>query len=293
MKKIVLLSSLMFLMLISRAQICVPGTITAPKNAYILPDSATNFANACPGTYYEQILYIKAAKDTAIAVTSPLTGTILANIDSFVVDANIGGLPSYLSIQSIPAALPPAGAAAPKSNMTRMVIPGDSLACAKISGNVPPGTTAATLPLIVNLRVYTSNLHCNDNAALNALIPIIYAGSKTDTLTAINDYRIVVYPTPCWPTQVLTFQDKAFELIGAVPNPADGITRIEYTTRVSSNMQFRLVNAMGATVLEQSGMVNEGMNQFTLDTRHLASGLYIYSISDGKSTLTNRLQIEH
>lgn len=292
MKKIFLLSSFLFGMAVSQAQVCVPGTLTAPKNAYIIPDSATNFANACPGTYYEQILYIKAAKDTAIAVTTPISAIITADIDSFVVHATIGGLPAYLTAQSVPSALPPAGSGAPKSNMTRLVIPGDSLACVKVSGNVPAGTPAGTNPLVISLRVYTSNLH-SANIALEALLPSIYPGRKTDTLTNISDYRIVVYPTPCWPTQVLNFQEKTFELTGAVPNPADGITRIEYASKVPSTVQLRLVNALGAVVNEQNMQAREGMNHFTLDTRQLAAGVYTYTVSDGRNSVSKRLQIEH
>ena len=291
MKKIILPFFFLLAGLGASAQVCVPGTLTSPKNAYILPDSATNFANACPGTYYEQILYIKAAKDTAIHVTTPLVGTILANIDSFVVDANIVGLPSYLSVQSMPLALMPAGAGAPKSNMLRMVIPGDSLACARISGTVPPGTPAATIPLTVNLRVYTSNLHSTDNASLNALIPLIYSGSKTDTLTSIHDYRIVVYPTPCWPTAVNTISTYNFNLVGNVPNPSNDMTHIVFESNTSDLYTLNVVSTVGETLFSKKVQATKGMNYIPVDTKNMPTGIYIYSLSDGKNTVSKRMEV--
>jgi len=270
---------------------CVPGTLTAPANAYLLPDSATNFANACPGTYYEQILYIKAAKDTAISVTSPISGIITADIDSFVVDAGITNLPSYLTVVSVPALLPPSGGD-PKTNYTRLVIPGDSLACVKISGNVPPGTPAATLNLQVNLRVYTSNLH-STNPVLEIAIPSIYPGRKTDTVTNINDYRIVVYPTPCWPTSLNTISTTNFNLLGSIPNPASAQTQIAFESNISGSYTLKLINAVGETVFTRIVNASKGMNYIPVNTSTMSSGIYLYSLSDGKNIVSKRMEINN
>ena len=292
MKKI--LFPLFFLLtgLAASAQVCVPGTLTAPKNAYILPDSATNFANACPGTYYEQILYIKAAKDTAIAVTSPIAGIITADIDSFVVDANIIGLPVSWNptVESVPAALPAAGASAPKSNMRRLVIPGDSLACVRISGNIPANEPAATLPLTVNLRVYTSNLH-STTLLLELGIPGLYPGRKTDTLTSINDYRIVVSAHPCWPTAVNTISTYNFNLVGNVPNPSNSMTQIVFESNIAEMYTLQVVNTVGETIFSKKVQAAKGMNYIPVDTKNIASGIYIYSLSDGKNSVSKRMEV--
>jgi hypothetical protein len=292
MKKILLPLFFLLTGLAASAQVCVPGTLTAPKNAYILPDSATNFANACPGTYYEQILYIKAAKDTAIATTIPIIGAcvITARIDSFVVDATIVGLPSYLSIQSVPLPLQPAGASAPKSNILRLVIPGDSLACVKVSGNVPPGTLAATIPLTINLRVYLDSMH-STNAAAEFGIPSVYPGRKTDTLTGINDYRIVVYPTPCWPTAVNTISTYNFNLVGNVPNPSNSMTQIVFESNIAEMYTLQVVNTVGETIFSKKVQAAKGMNYIPVDTKNIASGIYIYSLSDGKNSVSKRMEV--
>ena len=225
-------------------------------------------------------------------MTSPIAGIITANIDSFVVDANIVGLPSYLTVQSVPGSLPPAGTAYPKSNMTRMVIPGDSLACAKISGTVPPGTPAATIPLTVNLRVYTSNPH-STNTVLELGIPTLYPGRKTDTLTAIHDYRIVVYPTPCWPTAVNTITNYDFNLMGNIPNPASGQTQVVFESKYSQSYTLNINNAVGEILMQKNVQASAGMNYVPVDIQLLPSGVYFYTLSDGKNKVTKRMQIEH
>lgn len=292
MKKIILLSFFIGLMVPVLGQVCVPGTLTSPKNAYIIPDSATNFANACPGTYYEQIMYIKAAKDTVIVLTTPISGVLTADIDSFVVNGNITGLPSYLNVESVPAKRLPAGASSPKSNFDRLVIPGDSMACVKISGTVPVGTPAATLNLSISLRVYTSNIHSAD-ILLDALIPNFYPGRVTDTLTNLTDYRIVVAPTPCWATAVSDLSRYGFEVAGALPNPASQTTRIALVADKSMNVNFQITNAMGEMVLSKTISAQPGMNYIPVDLAPLAEGMYLYSIGNQIGKVSKKLIVQH
>lgn len=292
MKKIFLLSLVSLLTTTLFAQtICVPGTQISPKNAYILPDSATNMANACPGTYYEQLMYLKAAKDTVITITTPIQGVLTAKIDSFVVDANIVGLPTYLSVQSVPAPLTAAGAGSPKSNFTRLVLKGDSLACVKVSGNVPAGTSAATLPLTINLRVYTSNIHSAD-LILDALIPTFYPGRVTDTLTAITDYRILVFPTPCFATGVSDLAQYGFELVGSMPNPADESARIVFESNQAENLLFTVSNMMGEIMYSQTVKTTIGMNYIPVNVSSWAAGTYLYTLKNQKHQLTKKMMVQ-
>lgn len=269
--------------------VCVPGTITSPNNAYILPDSATNFTVGCAGQYYEQILYIKAAKDTVITITTPISGTLTADIDSFVVHTDITNLPSYLTVESVPTKLTPAGAGSPKSNMNRVIIPGDSLACAKISGTIPAGTAAGTINLVVNFRVYTSNIHSPD-LVLDALIPTLYPGRMTDTMAKLTYYKINIQ-NPCWPAAVSNLSAYGFELIGAVPNPANNSTTIKFETNEVENYNVKVVNLLGEEVFNKTIKSSIGLNYVTLDASTWSNGVYMYSISNAKNTLTQKLQI--
>ncbi len=271
---------------------CVPGTIVGPGNGYIVPDSATNFANACPGTYYEQILYIKAPKDTAIAVTTPLTGVITADIDSFVFDASIVGMPTYLNLISTPVGLPATGTGDPKNDFVRLVVPGDSLACVSIGGMVPVSTPAATLPLSAKLRVYLSNMH-STNVALELGIPTLYPGRKTDTVVNLNYYKIVVYPTPCWPTAIENIKQYNFDLIACTPNPAHSQAQISFESKFQADYQFAVINALGEMVLSKKVSAESGLNYININTSNLANGMYMYTLSDGKNKLSKKFEVNN
>lgn len=287
MKKLILPLLLVMANFFVNAQ-CVPGTLTAPKNAYIIPDSATNFVHGCQGNPYEQIMYLKAAKDTTITI--PGLGVITANIDSFVVDANIVGLPAYLLVESVPALLPPAGAASPKSNFSRLVIKGDSLACVKISGNVPANATVGTNNLTVTLLVYTSNIHSAD-PVVDAIIPTFYPGRKTDTSTAINDYKLVIDPIPCWPAAVSNLTKYDFEIVNAIPNPTANTTRVTFMSNNANSYEYKLVNNLGEVVLNETLKSTTGINYINVDASNLSNGIYMFSLSNGKGMLSQKIQV--
>lgn len=272
-----------------KAQPCVPGTITSTAAGYILPDSTTNMNHGCPGQPYLQIMYLKAPPDTAFVVTTPLSGTITAHIDSFVVEKTIAGLPTYLSVSSVPGTLPAAGSAFPKSNMERMVIPGDSLACVRIDGNVPSSTTPGTNTLTIKLRAYLSNLS-SSNAVLNALIPTLYPGNKTDTIISLGYYKIVIDAVPC-PTAVSNLTRYGFDLIGNIPNPFSNDTRINFEANKATNLDLKIMNAMGQVIYTRSIKSDIGMNYITLDASNWSKGVYSYSLSDGQNRVTRKMEL--
>ena len=290
MKKLFLTALVFSAFQFLHAQVCVPGTITSPNNAYILPDSATNFNWGCIGQTYEQILYIKAAKDTTIAVTTPIAALLTADIDSFVVDANIGGLPAYLSTASVPAVLPPSNGD-PKTNYSRLVIPGDSLACVKISGTIPMSQSAGNIPLTVNLRVYTSNIHCPGNAVVDALIPTFYPGNKTDTVTAIKYYSITMQSAPCWPLSVTDIRTN--ERLNFVPNPADANTTILLNSTTREQVKLIVSDMLGRIIYQDALVLQEGKNSIPLRTSGFQAGLYQLTISSGTTRYLGKLEVSH
>lgn len=287
MKKIILPVLLVVASLFANAQ-CVPGTLQAPQNSYIIPDSATNFVHGCQGNAYEQIMYIKAAKDTVINIAG--LGQITADIDSFVVNANIGGLPGYLIAESVPALLPPAGAGSPKSNFSRLVIKGDSLACVRVSGTVPVGATVGTNNLTVSLLVYTSNIHSAD-LVIDALIPTIYPGRKTDTTTNLGYYKIVIDPIPCWAVGVDNLSKYDFDIISTTPNPTANTTRVAFMSNNNDNYAYKLVNNLGEVILNKRIKATNGINYIQVDASNLSNGVYMFSLSNGKNLISQKIQV--
>ncbi len=75
------------------------------------------------------------------------------------------------------------------------------------------------------------------------------------------------------------------------PNPFSGSTNIVFTSPEAGKMTLRIFNAMGEIVQEQLVNANTGTNLITLSSENLASGIYLYSLSDGKSGITHRMAI--
>lgn len=274
----ILLAIFTLLTLGLQAQVCVPGTQTSTAKGYILPDSATNLQHGCAGYPYTQIMYIKAPPDTTFQIS---LGTVTADIDSFVIGTNITGLPAYLSANSVPAPLLAAGASFPKSNMERLVVPGDSLACVNISGNVPGGTASGNNFLNINVRAYLSNLHSPDNT-VDFLLGQIYQGRVTDTLVNLNYYNIIIDAPPCYPQATQHVEHMNFQLIGCVPNPFNEQTVIQFESSEGRELELRILNALGQLVTQRKIHAQKGDNRITLNTSAWQTGLYHCTLSDGK-----------
>ncbi|MBK7764471.1 MAG: T9SS type A sorting domain-containing protein [Bacteroidetes bacterium] len=157
---------------------------------------------------------------------------------------------------------------------------------------VPVSTPAATLPLSAKLRVYLSNMH-STNVALELGIPALYPGRKTDTVVNLNYYKIVVYPTPCWPTAVDNITKYNFDVIACTPNPAHSQAQISFESKSVANYQFTMVNALGETILTQSINADAGINYLNINTSNLANGMYLYSLSDNKNILNKKMEIRN
>lgn len=282
---------LLFMAFYTQAQtVCVPGTQTSTAAGYILPDSATNFVHGCPGFPYEQIVYMKAPKDTTFTITlGGISGAVTANIDSFIVDADFG-LPTYLTLASVPALLNPAGAAFPKSNYFRMLLKGDSLGCAKISGNVPVGTAAGNNNLNVNIRAYLSGLS-SPNIALAAVITALYPTGKLDTVINIDYYNIIIDPTPCGTASVNNLTQFGFEIHGAVPNPFSGQTQLQFEAVRNETFTLTVMNSLGQTMLTKEVKSVQGMNYLPIPAAGWSSGTYSYHLHNGKNQLAGKMQI--
>lgn len=292
MKKIFLPILMLLGAFISQAQVCVPGTLTGTGAYYIVPDSATNFVDACQGQAYSQIMYIKAPKDTIISITNPINATLKANIDSFVIDANIVGMPTYLSAASVPALLlaaPPN----PKTNLTRLIIKGDSLACVNFSGNVPGAAMTGTNPLLINVRAYLSGITAiGASASFDPLIPGLFPGRKVDTPIVLNDYRIIVNPSPCAPAGVTNLIKHQFSLVGCVPNPIESSANILFESIKIDNFTLKIMNALGEVVENRIIQSNYGLNYIPLNMQAWSRGTYMYSLTDGKHIYSNKLQLK-
>ncbi len=292
MKQILLsIIALISIHTIAYSQACTPVN---PSPNSLSPDSATNLKHACAGKQYDEIINIHIIKDTSIAVTTPIAGTITANIDSFVISATIAGMPSYIAATSFPAPLAAAGASFPKSNFSRMVIKGDSLGCVKLSGMVPGATAAGNTNLTITTRVYLSNMH-STNALLEVAIPTQYPGRKVDTLYDITFYKFVVDAPgtgACIPAATSNMEKYGFDVIGAVPNPASNYTTIQFVSDKAATYATAITDMTGNIVFTNKVASVVGKNYIPVHTKSFAKGMYMYTLQSDKQSISKKLIIE-
>lgn len=269
MKKILHVLILVCIAQIAIAQTpCVPGTITSPNSGYILPDSATGFNHGCAGKPYEQIIYMKAPKDTTFYFGSiPIT----AIVDSFVVDANIVGLPAGLTVTGLPGILAPA-AGSPKTNISRMVLPGDSLGCVKISGILPASLAPGDINLIVNIRGY-----------LDAP-----GFGKIDTPIVVDYYKITIDAPGTGACNPASTNDLSmyYSNFSISPNPAFNYLNISFDAQKNSDAEFVLYSSLGQKVLTEKVKINIGYNKLNINTGEVPAGIYYLELRNQHGILS-------
>lgn len=271
--------------LASNAQ-CVPNKPGLPvAKQYIVPDSATGLEPACVGKPYEQIVYIKTFKDSNVTIN--LFGTNIASkfvIDSFIINLSptAMGLPSYLSVESVPAAKAPTA----KHNFPHLRIApvlGDSLACLKIFGNVPSTATVGVNPLSIEFIGFADGY-----IPATAPLPLVNDTTLTTNITA---YKINVQAAANCTQGVADYLADTKDIFVA-PNPANDKIAIGLNASKAGKYNVQILSMTGALLAAKEMNAQAGLNQTTFDIGSFASGLYIYKITNGQNYISGKFTKE-
>ncbi|OIP01569.1 MAG: hypothetical protein AUJ98_03940 [Bacteroidetes bacterium CG2_30_33_31] len=76
-----------------------------------------------------------------------------------------------------------------------------------------------------------------------------------------------------------------------MPNPANGITTIQYEIPSGGNVHFKMINHIGESVIDLNEKNNAGIHQVKIDASKLASGIYYYSIEFDGYRLSKQMVI--
>jgi hypothetical protein len=83
-----------------------------------------------------------------------------------------------------------------------------------------------------------------------------------------------------------------FDLGQNYPNPAGDESIVSFTTPSTSNVEFRVYNMLGMLVKSQDILSEKGLNQVKVNTRDLSSGMYVYTMTNGGTTLTKKMTVK-
>ncbi len=80
-----------------------------------------------------------------------------------------------------------------------------------------------------------------------------------------------------------------FNLNNVFPNPTDNDLTVQFETANISTVQITITDILGRTLLQQEVEANIGLNSIMVNTSTLSAGTYLLSLSDGNTTLTQRI----
>ncbi|MEO9886183.1 MAG: redoxin family protein [Balneola sp.] len=97
---------------------------------------------------------------------------------------------------------------------------------------------------------------------------------------------------------VATSNEDSFELPNSVllkqnfPNPFNPSTSISYTIPEAADVSLKIYNMLGVEVATiEKGFINAGEHTATFDASSLSSGIYIYRLTAGATTLTKKMTL--
>lgn len=171
MKKILLLLGTVFVGVTFAQTQCTPDPQYTESGIY--PDSATNFASACVGQPYTQLITNVVPSDTT--TTLPIVGNVTVAIDSINV-VNVTGLPPGMTFACSP------------SNCSYA---GGTTGCAVISGTC---NTPGTYNLVIELTAYVEFVGAQDFTL--DYYKIVVQDCGTASLLEQEKAILNVYPNP-------------------------------------------------------------------------------------------------
>ena len=149
------------------------------------------------------------------------------------------------------------------------------MACIKISGTVPVGTTPAVFNLSIDVRAYIKLL---------GLLAI-------DTPSNLTYYKIDVKAAPCWPASVSDLDNYGFDMNANVPNPFSESTTLSFNSTKSEKYSLKVYNLLGQEMYQTTFAGFAGENSIKIDASLWSSGTYIYTLSNGRNSRMGKLQV--
>jgi len=255
MKRYLLLAGLISLIAWKGYSQCTPDT--SIHTVGIKPDSATNLPHAIVGIAYSTVMQVKVPHDSTIIYMSNPTNI---TIDSFVLTQFTGLPPGYNY----------------SCNPNSCVFPQSSNGCILIQGPAPLASQAGMIyPLqavVVGYGYVTA-------------FPI-FKVSQPDT---INYYFIQVDAN----ASVNQINGSKFTVSQNNPNPFSKTSLVEFYSPSNTLVTIKVANMLGSIVMNKSIWAQTGNNRYVLSAKDFEPGIYFYTLSTEKQTVTKRMVISN
>lgn len=153
--------------------------------------------------------------------------------------------------------------------------------CVVIKGTPDASNRSGLYPLEIIGTIFTGGLPVE----LSFPNPGIAEGTYDITLDEPDSEN-------CTTSSTFDFSSKGQVGLQFNPNPTSGYGTLDVEAPSNDIYQFRLFNLLGKELFHAPMQLNKGNNRIDMDVSFLPDGIYLYSLSDGKSQVTKRLAVK-
>lgn len=239
---------------------------------FCMPDST--FRDSTAGVYplpYDEEASPEGGIPVSACINEPFAFTFTVKVDSMAAGFPIDSL-AVVSVDNMPIGLEYA------CDPPGCSFPANSFGCAIIVGTATDANPPGDYDLMISAVAYSSGFEL----PLTFPNPLIAPGNYFLTL---NDEG-----GDCINTSTRDIE-RQVSAIRATPNPFTSVTNIAITSLVNGDFQFRVHDLFGKEVHRQTIGLFEGENTVEFDGSDLPSGVYVYSFSNGKAVISDKLMI--
>jgi hypothetical protein len=158
-------------------------------------------------------------------------------------------------------------------NPSNCTFPANSNGCVLITGPALASTGTYNLTAVVNYRLHN---HLFPSFVIDTNLTVDYYFIQVDSTTGIAD-----------------LSEARFNVSQNKPNPFSHNTTIEFSTPSHDNFILKVSNILGKIVYTKNIIAQRGINKITFSGRDLDSGIYFYSLTNGKNAITRRMIIQN
>jgi hypothetical protein len=273
---------------------CTPNPAYVDSQFGVWPDTTENlpcaFGDQASG--YNAVIDIKTLTDTAVSVNvSGINLDVIAYIEAFRINS-VDGLPAgftYIPNQAVWTN----GGASPNFTPVQGCVSIIS-SQATIQSILAANPNGVDLPFVVVVDAKVAN---TNNTLANLLINNAWLSelSAVPGITAISvpGYKIRVRNNSaegCLPLGVAEIIAPV-SAKGNFPNPFVKNTSIQFNSDAAKTVNLSVSNMVGKVVYTSKLQASKGENNVNFTADQLTPGVYFYTISDGKNSVTRRMVV--
>ena len=276
----------------------------AGSSGNFFPDSATFLMDnsATAGQAYDAVISMRTISDTLVTAGG---FTVTAYIDAFKIHA-VNGAPAGFSFtgggvtfeQPDPTSF---GDPADSTWWNNYGTPGNASTITPVEGCMQITAAASAVDAIAPQTGFTdypvqvlvdARVAATDPDVSGFLLPNGTWLSETtlaDPLP-VDDYVLRVHSSSVGIAEMLN--PNVFEVHQSYPNPAGNEATITFTTPRVENIEVKVFNMLGAIVHSEDILSETGVNDIKLNTGRMSAGLYVYTVSNGTKTFTQKMTVK-